>query len=163
MLIGSSDSGSTAAGDRGKLRVTIHHNHFQRVNQRAPRVRFGQVHLYNNYYEIHGGWRYSYSWGVGIESMIYAENNFFWTDGTETPDRFIDVFKGAAIHISGTLVDGLTRRHLVDVLAAYNEANDPDLAGDVGWTPTLFLLLQRTFWVPGTVIVYAGPFHCWRF
>ena len=159
MLIGSSDSGSTANGDRGKLNVTIHHNRFEHVNQRAPRVRFGKVHIYNNLYLIKHGWRYSYSWGVGIESMIYAENNFFWTDQTQTPDQFIDVFKGTAIHISGTLVNGLTRRSLVDVLAAYNEANDPDLGGDVGWTPTLFLRVYPTKWTFWTVLTHAGPFH----
>ena len=158
MLIGSSDTGSTAAGDRGKLRVTIHHNHFDHVNQRAPRVRFGQVHVYNNYYEIRKGFRYSYTWGVGIESKIFAENNFFWTAGTQTPDQLIDVFKGTAIHASGTLVDGPADKNLVDVLAAYNAVNDPDLLDDVGWTPTLFLEVQRTRTVFSTVQSHAGPF-----
>ncbi len=77
MLIGSSDN---APADRGKLRVTIHHNLFDGVGQRVPRVRYGQVHVYNNYYKIEKVPNYVYSWGVGIESAIYAENNFFKTD-----------------------------------------------------------------------------------
>ena len=79
MLIGSSDS---ATADRGKLRVTLHHNLFDGIGQRAPRVRFGQVHVYNNYYKIERLPTYQYSWGVGIESAIYAEDNFFKTDKT---------------------------------------------------------------------------------
>lgn len=31
------------------IRVTIHHCFFDRTRQRHPRVRFGKVHLYNNY------------------------------------------------------------------------------------------------------------------
>jgi pectate lyase len=156
MLIGSSDS---ASADRGKLRVTIHHNVFDNLGQRTPRVRFGQVHVYNNYYQIVKNPGYVYSWGVGIESAIYAENNFFLTDKSVTPDRFIAVYKGTAIHASGTLVNGFSNRHLVDVLAAYNAVNDPDLASDVGWTPTLFTQIQPTQLVPVTVMLLAGPFH----
>ncbi len=159
MLIGSSDSGSTAAGDRGKLRVTIHHNLFKHVNQRAPRVRFGQVHIYNNYYKIKHGTRYSYSWGVGIESMIFAQNNFFWADDGITPDQFIDVFKGTAIHVEGTLVNGPADKNMVDLLAAYNAVNDPDLSGDVGWTPTLFLRIDPTRFVLPFVQAFAGAFR----
>jgi pectate lyase len=73
MLIGSSDS---ATADRGKLRVTLHHNLFDEVGQRGPRVRFGQVHVYNNYYKPKNFDTYQYSLGVGRESAIYAENNF---------------------------------------------------------------------------------------
>ncbi|MGD9202420.1 MAG: hypothetical protein PVI26_12710, partial [Chitinispirillia bacterium] len=46
-LIGSGDN---ATGDRGKLHVTMHHNWYDKgVIGRMPRVRFGKVHLYNNY------------------------------------------------------------------------------------------------------------------
>jgi hypothetical protein len=34
------------------------------------------------------------------------------------------------IHIAGTLVDGPADKNLTDVLAVYNEANDPDLDAD---------------------------------
>ena len=82
MLIGSSDS---APADRGKLRVTLHHNLFDGIGQRAPRVRFGQVHVYNNLYRIEERRATAYSWGVGIESAIYAENNFFQVDRATSP------------------------------------------------------------------------------
>jgi pectate lyase len=132
MLIGSSDN---APADVGKLRVTLHHNLFAGIGQRAPRVRYGQVHLYNNLYRIHDLPTYGYSWGVGIQSAIYAENNYFDTDDTVTPDMFIERFNGTAIHATGTQVNGRRPRHVVDVVAAWNAVNDPDLLTDVGWTP----------------------------
>ncbi len=158
MLIGSSDSGSTAAGDRGKLKVTIHHNLFDGLGQRTPRVRFGQVHVYNNYYKIINNPAYVYSWGVGIESKIYAENNYFKTDQKTAPDQFIGVYKGTAIYQSGTHVNGTPGGDLVDVVAAYNAANDPDLSGDVGWTPTLFTEIQAAQQVIPAVESDSGPF-----
>jgi pectate lyase len=156
MLIGSSDS---AGADRGKLRVTIHHNLFDKIGQRAPRVRFGQVHVYNNYYKIEKVPYYVYTWGVGIESAIFAENNFFKTDKSITPDMFIGVYKGTAIHESGTYVNGTPDKNLVDVLAAYNAVYDPDLGSDVGWEPVLFLEIQPTGRVPSAVQNDAGPFN----
>jgi pectate lyase len=158
MLIGSSDSSTV---DPGKLRVTVHHNLFENVGQRTPRVRFGQVHVYNNFYVIANGDSYVYSWGVGVQSKIYAENNFFRADGI-TPDRFIRRFGGTAIHASGTFIDGQSAADQLDVLAAYNAVNDPDLAGDVGWTPTLYTIIHPAQAVPGLVGPNAGPFRADR-
>jgi len=157
MLIGSSDSGSTAAGDRGKLRVTLHHNLFEDVGQRTPRVRFGKVHVYNNLYEIKRVASYVYSWGVGVESQIYAENNLFQTDRRVSADALIERFNGTAIHEEGTNVGGPSDTDLVDVLATYNEVNDPGLSGDVGWTPTLFTAIDPTRRVLPAVRSGAGP------
>lgn len=160
MLIGSSDS---AIADRGKLKVTIHHNLFEDLGQRAARVRFGQVHIYNNYYKISNPENYVYSWGVGIESAIYAENNFFWVNPSIsiTPDQFIARYNGTAIHETGTLLNAPSQsgHHMIDLLAAYNEANDPDLASDVGWTPTLFMDMLETQDVLPAVEAGAGPFN----
>jgi pectate lyase len=48
-LLGHNDSHTA---DRGKLKVTYHHNFFNGTDQRHPRVRFGEpVHVYNNYYK----------------------------------------------------------------------------------------------------------------
>ena len=160
MLIGSSDS---ATADRGKLRVTLHHNLFEDTGQRTPRVRFGQVHIYNNYCKIDNPENYVYSWGVGIESAIYAENNFFRVNPSTgiMPDQFIAVFRGTAIHEEGTLLNAPSQsgQHAIDVVAAYNAVNDPDLSSDVGWTPALFVGLTETQDVPADVESGAGPFN----
>lgn len=47
-LLGHSDG--NAAEDTGALRVTYHHNLFERVGSRLPSVRFGAVHLFDNLY-----------------------------------------------------------------------------------------------------------------
>jgi pectate lyase len=156
MLIGSSD---TAAADRGKLRVTLHHNLFERIGQRAPRVRFGQVHLYDNLYDLRSTPNYGYSWGVGIESAIFAEENFFIADRTFTVDQIIDRFSGTALSASGTLVLGPRVRNPVDVTAAWNAVNDPDLGFDAGWTPTLNFELLPAWTTPLLVPLFAGPFR----
>ncbi|UUU21115.1 pectate lyase family protein [Streptomyces sp. DSM 40750] len=134
ILIGNGD---TATGDRGRLRVTLHHNQFENVVQRAPRVRFGQVHLYNNRYVVpadaHG---YRYSLGVSTESAVYAENNAFTTPGHVEVADLVKSWNGTALHQTGTLFNG----YPVDLLAihnAYNSGSERDLTADVGWTPTL--------------------------
>lgn len=71
-LIGNGDDVTT---DRGKLHVTMHHNWYDNgCVERMPRVRFGQVHCYNNYYAASGS---NYCVGVGNESQIKVENCYF--------------------------------------------------------------------------------------
>ena len=78
-------------------------------------MRFGQVHVYNNYYDLRGTPELQYSWGVGIESAIYAEENFFLADRSFTPDQIIERLNGTALSASGTLVVGPRVRNPVDV------------------------------------------------
>lgn len=160
MLIGSSDN---APADVGKLKVTIHHNLFEDLGQRAARVRYGQVHIYNNYYKIGNPGNYVYSWGVGIQSAIYAENNFFWVNPGSgiTPDQFIERLNGTAIYESGTMLNSPSQSgyHNVDVLTAYNDINDPDLLNSVGWVPELFVDFLETQDVMPAVESGAGPFN----
>ena len=158
MLIGSSDG---AVADRGKLRTTVHHNLFDNIGERAPRVRFGQVHVYNNDYRIEQNPIHGYSWGVGIESAIYAENNLFKTDDSITPDRLIARLNGTTIFESGTLLNDEEDRQLTDVVAAWNAVNDPDLTEEVGWIPSLVAGVDPTGKVPGIVQSQAGPL-AWR-
>jgi pectate lyase len=159
MLIGSSD-GATA--DRNKLRVTLHHNFVSGIGQRAPRVRFGQVHVYNNFYKVQHLPNYGYSWGVGRESRIYAENNFFITDRSVARADLIERFVGTQLTATGTRRAGEKAGGFVDVVAAWNTENDPDLIPDAGWTPVLYGpagTAQPTNDVPDAVESGAGPMH----
>ncbi|KAG8376462.1 hypothetical protein BUALT_Bualt09G0066000 [Buddleja alternifolia] len=69
MLIGADPSHT---GDRC-IRVTIHHCFFDGTRQRHPRLRFGKVHLYNNY---------TRNWGIyavcaSVESQVYSQCNIY--------------------------------------------------------------------------------------
>ena len=71
-LLGHSDDNSSE--DTGKLRVTYHHNWFDGVNQRNPRVRFGNpVHVFNNYYSDIG----SYGVASTENAGVLVERNYF--------------------------------------------------------------------------------------
>ena len=77
MLIGAGDQ---AEGDDGHLRVTINDNLFEYIASRAPRVRFGQVHLFNNYHvsdRNHPAYRHGYSVGVARRARIVSHANAF--------------------------------------------------------------------------------------
>ena len=135
MLIGSTN---TVGADAGKLRVTLHHNKFANVGQRVPRVRFGQVDVYNNYYYLTDEDAYSYSWGVGVYSAIYAENNFLLRSADLALDDFVYDWGGTAMTEIGTLTRvGTGPVQAVSLLAEYNATHDPDLGTDAGWTPVL--------------------------
>ncbi len=71
-LIGANDAHTS---DLGRLHVTFHHNWYdQNCNERMPSVRFGRVHVYNNYYD-------SDSALYCVRTRLYAEclveNNYF--------------------------------------------------------------------------------------
>lgn len=81
MLIGHSDSNTA---DIGRLKITIANNVFTAVTQRSPRVRFGQVHLFNNYHvgsKAASVYAHSYSAGVGIGAQIISHANVFAITG----------------------------------------------------------------------------------
>jgi len=70
-LVGHDDA--NGAQDKGHLHVTYHHNWFHATEMRHPRVRFGWVHVYNNYYDSIG----DYGIGVAIGAQVYSEHNSF--------------------------------------------------------------------------------------
>ena len=71
-LVGSSDN---EPGDVGHLRVSYDHVWWaERVRERMPRVRYGQVHVYNSLYSARGD---NYCVGVGVFANVLTESNVF--------------------------------------------------------------------------------------
>ncbi|GAA1528311.1 pectate lyase [Dactylosporangium maewongense] len=137
MLIGSSN---TVGADVGKLRVTIHHNRFANVGQRVPRVRFGQVDVYSNYFYATDEDSYSYSWGVGVYASLYAENNFLLRSADIPLSSVVYDWRGTA---PGTITEVGTATRIgtgpvsaVSLVDEYNAGHDPDLTAGT-WVPTL--------------------------
>lgn len=140
LLIGSTNN--PGGGDPGRLNVTLRHNLFDGIGQRGPRMRFGQIDVYNNYYRVAVAavsYEFDYLWGVGVESQGYMENNYFDLRGSGVdPAEVIFDWGGTTITETGTWArTGPGIGAPVSLLDAYNAVNDPPLGDDVGWTPTL--------------------------
>lgn len=73
-LLGHSDN--NGATDIGRLKVTYHHNWFDNTNSRHPRVRFGEVHVFNNYYD-NSAKGMSYGIASTMEADVVVESNYF--------------------------------------------------------------------------------------
>ncbi len=158
MLIGSTN---TVGADVGKLRVTIHHNRFAETGQRVPRVRFGQVDVYDNYYYYYATDEdtFTYSIGVGVYSSVYAENNFVLRSADIPLDAVVYDWRGTAPG-GITEVGSLTRVgtgpvQAVSFVAAYNATHEPDLT-PTDWVPTLRTGVDPTASVPTLVSAHAG-------
>ncbi|RZJ78169.1 MAG: pectate lyase [Flavobacterium sp.] len=69
VLIGFDDNDK---GDAGKLNVTMYNNYFYNTNERQPSVRFGKVHVFNNYINNNQG---GYAMGSRCGAIIRTDNN----------------------------------------------------------------------------------------
>ncbi|MEU1043506.1 pectate lyase [Streptomyces sp. NPDC005907] len=151
LMIGNSDSAATAAVDRGHLKVTLHHNLFSGLVERAPRVRFGQVDAYNNHYVADAS--YAYSFGIGMESQLVAEKNAFTLPAGISAARILKKWKEAPVTAVGNHVNGVP----VDLIAVHNaEIPAETLQSGAGWTPTLRTRVDSPKAVPGIVGHRAG-------
>ncbi|KXS21936.1 polysaccharide lyase family 1 protein [Gonapodya prolifera JEL478] len=146
-LIGSSDS---KTGDRGLLRTTYYGNLFRRTQERTPRVRFGQVHVFNNYYfgEIGSSTNYPLLafFGVGVESQIVSESNAFEIDGASKSDwvshtmllpggtQFSDT--GSEFSSTGTSVDSSLTLNGIAQSAWVATNHTGSISTAASWTPS---------------------------
>ena len=99
-LVGGSDSKTS---DAGHLRVTWHHDWWaDHVVERQPRIRFGDVHIFNSLYTSTGD---NYCIGAAVSANILDENNAFI--GVSDPIDSTDYSNSATIVVSkGNLYSG---------------------------------------------------------
>ncbi|MCC3378793.1 polysaccharide lyase family 1 protein [Paenibacillus farraposensis] len=144
-LIGNSDS---KKADEGTLRVTMHHNYYENTIQRTPRVRYGQVHVYNNYYTgdvKRSEYPVLYVWGAGKSSKIFAENNVIDVAGLSASE-IVAALGGKALSDTGTLLNG----------QAVNAGSSAGLSSSVGWKPSLYDKISPSASVKAEVTSQAG-------
>jgi pectate lyase len=149
ILIGSSDSDSSAKSAQSNTdksqwlhTVTLHHNLFDNVYERSPRVRYGAVHLFNNYISNCP----TYAVGRGVGANIYSENNYFYNttqvwkawDTTSNPGYIDDV---------GSIFEGTN-----------GDTTDNPPTGDWVWTPSQYYSYtpHTAQWVKDNLKNYAG-------
>ena len=146
ILVGGSDG---AGGDRGRLRVSFRGNLFEHLAERAPRVRYGQVHLLNNYYigeRARAVYPQHYSIGVGKEARILSEANLFEIAGA-TACRDVVRDPGASPGVfadQGSLLNGAP-------------LSDCPHAGDAGWRPPYAYAMLPAQQAGSQVLADAGP------
>lgn len=118
-------AGPDAVADRD-IRVTLHHNYFNRTVERHPRLRFGKVHAYNNYYYA---WR-SYGAAASMFGELLSQANIFdagWDKealltraGRDPEHGFIRSVGDRALH--GARLDEREPARVFDPAAYYSSA-----------------------------------------
>jgi pectate lyase len=131
ILIGNGDN---RPEDEGRLKVTLHHNRFQNLSERAPRVRYGTVHVYNNLFVVPDAERYVYSWGAGVRSNLWIEDNTVLAARGVEPADLLRNWGGTHVHVGRTLFNGRS----VDALAAHNATAESPLTPYDGPAPVLY-------------------------
>ena len=146
MLIGAGDR---VTSDQGKLRVTLKGNLFEHVAERAPRVRYGQVHLLNNYYvgeRARAVYAHGYSIGVAHASRVLSDANAFEVAGATDCSALVrDPARSPGIFVdTGSTLNG-------QPLGACPHG------GDAGWRIPYMYSALPSEQVPAHVRANAGP------
>ncbi|WP_426319157.1 GDSL-type esterase/lipase family protein [Pseudoduganella sp. R-43] len=148
-LVGASDR---ATSDEGHLRVTFSNNFFEQVTARTPRVRFGQVHLFNNYHKgsrKHAEYPHEYSVGIARQARVIIDANAYDIEGARGC--------GDVLHNPGKSEAGAVLDH--GSLLNGKALADCGFATDVGWSvPYAFRALPAADVQPN-VMTNAGAGH----
>lgn len=148
-LVGNSDG---LRADDGQLKISFHHNLWEDVKERAPRVRWGRVHLYNNLHVVTPGAAYGYSLGLGVGSRIVSEHNVWLTPPELPATRLLRVFGARHFSDRGSWHNGRP----VDLLAAARAQAGTEISPEVGWQPPYRAALDAPAEVAARVRAAAG-------
>lgn len=113
--------------------MSIHHNVWKGITQRAPLARIGRVHIDNNHYDTTelNGYAHQYSVNARARAGIVLEHNAWTLCGDRKPAQLLSGDGTGAVVSRGNVVNGA----VTDLVAAHNAANAKKLGTAVGWTP----------------------------
>jgi pectate lyase len=149
VLIGDTDSDSTAQSNMSNsdkslwsYTVTFHHNWCNDSYERNPRVRFGPVHMYNNYIANCP----TYAVGRGCGANIYSENNYFYNTTTVWKAYDSSSYPGYVDDV-GSLFEG-----------SNGTTTDFPPPSNLAWKPSTYYsyTLHTADWVKANLQNYAG-------
>lgn len=154
MVGGSGDQNGPKERDYNRL--TFSNNIWDATTQRAPRARFGRIHVYNNYYRGNTAavdYPLSYYIGMGAESKILSETNAFEISGPNAgafPSKVVSNLNGYQFKDVGSWINGVASSSAIQAAAkAALEANWAKVVAaaasskftvgpytdELGWTP----------------------------
>lgn len=137
-LLGNSDN--TGDEDIGRLKVTYHHNWFDNTYSRHPRVRFGEAHVVNNYYDNRDS-TMLYGIASTMEADVVVEANYFEKVPSPTHVGYADSGPG----------------DLVELNNIFFNSGTPETRGDAFDPSTYYeYVADMAADVPEMVMAYAG-------
>ena len=154
-MVGGSGDGN-GVKERDFNRLTFHNNVWDNITQRAPRARFGRIHVYNNYYRgdtaATAKYRLGYFIGMGAESRILSEANAFEISGPEAgASKVVSNLNGYQFKDVGSWINGVPASAELEAAAKAALENNwtkvvaaaassgftvGPYTNELGWTPT---------------------------
>lgn len=129
----------------GKLNITFHHNLWgEKVTEQMPRVRHGQVHVFDNYYAAPGN---NYCIGAGYMARLLVQNNYF--EGVTNPIvyKYDEEVEGSGIHTAA----------IVELGNDYTNATGDHVSGGEAFEPPYAYTLEPAATARARVLAEAGP------
>ncbi len=121
--------------DVGRLNVTWHHDWWSsNVDQRMPRTRRGDIHVFNNLFTSSGN---SYCTNAGYEATLLVESNIY--RGVNSPQTVT------------------TAGNLLAVGNVYDNTTGSQQDTDVGFMPPYEYTLDPTDGLDEVIMAQAGP------
>ncbi len=152
-LVGNSDS--NGAEDRGHLNVTYHHNWFSNVDERTPRMRFGNAHVFNQYTDNRTATN-----GTGrliqatAESAVLVENIYLTHATNAYPTVFVNGgLTGNCLKVTGSVITNSPGQH------GFQQLNAATFSFNAPWVtnaPPYSYWLDAVADVPSMVTNWAG-------
>ncbi len=168
-LLGGSDTPTPDRGyGPGAIDVTFHHNYWENTGQRMPRVRYGRVHVYNNYYSLNANSDAAYKMGdamaLGTASKMYVESNVFdITHGSSLNENKVIKLSSSTSNKNKCLNAGYSEAGCSTYFyGANNQVNDSSwdlnsIASDQD-TSDILTIMEPTsssvFWLPANTYSY---------